>query len=213
MTPRISIVVNTCCLGPRSHEITGSCTPTPHVYRLFALGNFIIPAYIADPNIDEVIVVGEFADGEGYTYVPSPSTHFSCIDALAQRQAGFEASSGDIIIFTHDDHHLDFGFAAALRAMLPFPDDISVVLPQRRRRTFGGHNVLNNGRDQGYLGGHAVVMTRDAATRAPWRDVAQVHEWDKSHTALVAAAGLKARWLDDLWVWDVELGAAASGSL
>jgi hypothetical protein len=204
---KISVVVNTCCLGPRAHEITGSCSPTPHALRAFSLGNFILPFYEADSNIDEIIVVGEFVEGPGYTYVPSPSRHFSCVDALAQRQAGFEASTGDLIIFTHDDHMIDYTFAATLRAMQPFPEGVEVVLPQRRRRTFEGHTILNNGRDEGYISGHAVVMARAACEKAPWRDVDEIHQWDRSHTNLIARAGLGARWSDDLWVWDVEIGA------
>lgn len=210
-TPRISLVVNTCCLGPRAHEITGSCSPTPHALRAFMLGNAMLPFYVADVNIDEVIVAGEFVEGPGYTYVPCPSTFFSCIDALAQRQAGFEASSGDILIFMHDDHFLDYTFGARLRSMLPFPEGADVVLPQRRRRTYTDHVVLNNGSDQGYLGGHCVVMTREACRRARWDEVEKVHEWDKAHTHLVHLAGLGARWTDDLWCWDVEIGATQGG--
>lgn len=209
--PRISLIVNTCCLGPRAHEVTGSCSPTPHQVRSFALGCFMLPFYCADTNIDEVIVVGEFVEGPGYKYIHSPSTHFSCIDALAQRQAGFEAASGDVLVFTHDDHFLDYTFGARLRAMLPWPEGVEIVLPQRRRRTFSGHNILNSGRDEGYLGGHVVIMTRQACETVPWRDVDAVHEWDRAMTNLCVRRSVGARWTDDLWAWDVEIGATHEG--
>lgn len=203
---KLSVVVNTCCLGPRAHQVTGSCSPTPHAVRAFALGNFVLPFLCADANIDEVIVVGEFVEGPGYTYVPSPSTYFSCVDALAQRQAGFEASSGDWIVFMHDDHALDYSFSSMFRSMMPLPEGIEVILPQRRRRTFGGHKILNNGRDDGYVGGHCVILSRRACEAAPWSAVEKIHEWDRSHTHLIAKAGLKAAYSDDLVVWDVEIG-------
>lgn len=209
---KISVIVNTCCLGPRAHAVTGSCSPTPHAWRAFALGNFILPAYAADANIDEVIVAGEFVQGDGFTYAPSPSRFFSCVDALAQRDAGAKAANGDILIFTHDDHILEPGFAARLRAMLPLPDGVGVIVPQRRRRTFASWNVLNNGRDQGYIGGHVVVMTRAAAEAVPWSIVAEVHEWDKSHTQLLRDAGFGIRWLDDLAAYDIEIGVTHEGS-
>ena len=204
---RISLIVNTCCLGPRAHEITGSRSPTPHAFRAFMLGNAMLPFYRADVSFDEIIVVGEFVEGPGYKYVHSPSTHFSCIDALEQRQRGFEASTGDILIFTHDDHFLDYTFGARLKAMLPFPEGVEIVLPQRRRRTFEDYQILNNGRDNGYLGGHVVLGTRRAFEIVPWGDVEKVHEWDRAMTHLVATRGVEARWTEDLWAWDVELGA------
>ena len=203
---RLSVVINTCCLGPRAHEITGSWTFTPHALRAYSLGNFILPFYRADASIDEILVAGEFVEGEGYRYVPCPSTHFSCIDALAQRQAAFEAATGDVIVFHHDDHMIDYTFAAKLKTA--DMTKVDVILPERRRRTMGGHEVLNNGGKDGYISGHCVVMTREACEKAPWNAVQHVFEWDVSHTRLIAAAGLRALHTDLIWCWDVEVGGA-----
>src|SRR5690606_23637498 len=150
---------------PRASEVTGSCSPTPHALRAYALRQFILPRYLDDHLVSEVIVAGEWEDGEGYTYVHEPSRFFSCVDALAQRQAGFEAASGDLIVFTHDDHVLAGDFFAYL--VNGFSGD--AILPTRLKRLEGGREIaLPNGGEDGYVSGHAILMRRALVEAAPW---------------------------------------------
>ncbi|KKK49150.1 hypothetical protein LCGC14_3137930, partial [marine sediment metagenome] len=103
---KLSLVINSCARGSKAAE-TLSSGRQPHVQRAYALRNFILPAALADPTFDEVIVVGEWEPGNGYIYIEVPSVHFSCVDALAQRQAGFERSTGGWVVFQHDDHSMN----------------------------------------------------------------------------------------------------------
>ena len=125
----ISLVINTCANGPKAAE-TLSSGKQPHAQRAFVLRNFILPAALADPTFDEVIVVGEWEPGNGYIYIEVPSVHFSCVDALAQRQAGFERSRGTLIFFQHDDHMLE---------RMPFWDDAKGIIPPEFREP---HDVV-----------------------------------------------------------------------
>lgn len=197
---KISVVINTCALGPRAKEITGSRSTTPHAIRAYALRNFVIPRYVDDPWVSEVIVVGEWEEGEGYTYIHSPSRFFSCVDALDQRQAGFEASSGDLIAFTHDDHVL----ATDTFIRLPTSFEHDLVLPRRFKRTAEGEIQLPNGASEGYVSGHASLIKREMCERAPWGEVEKIHTWDLSHTKLLARE--KAKVVEGAKVYDIELG-------
>ena len=211
----ISLVINTCAGGPKAAD-TLSSGRQPHAHRSFALRNFILPAALADPTFDEVIVVGEWEPGNGYVYIEVPSVHFSCVDALAQRQAGFERSRGVIIFFQHDDHML---------ARMPFWDEAKntiipwakepqdVVVPSRytRLRNVNGER-LQNGKPQlgleiGYISGHCAIYRREVLEKCPWGNVDEVHTWDVAHTAQIRAAGFKIEWSDALRVYDCEAGA------
>lgn len=201
---KISLIINTCCRGPRAHEVTGSTTPTPHALRDYALTNFILPAYLASPDVDQVVVTGEYGAGAGYLSVWEPSTHFSCVDALAQRQKGADVASGDILIFTHDDHFFPPEQLANIRRLWRFLD-ADVVVPSRWMRNEKGDVRLNNGMPD-YVGGHAVMMTREAVKVAPWEDVLKVHVWDNDHTRLMREEGLRIREEEGIRVYDVEFG-------
>jgi hypothetical protein len=218
----ISLIINTCADRPDSNVLSHG--GQPYKQRAFALQNFILPAAIADPDIDEVIVVGEWHDGEGYTYVPKPSIHFSSDDAPHQRQAAFEVAKGDWLVFQHDDHMLenrsynwDSDFAKAVLRKL---DEPCVVIPQRRTRL---RNVagerLPNGEPRedpyypasmqpiGYISGHCAIYRREVLEQCPWANVPAIRTWDIAHTAQIREAGFNIHWSDSLRVWDVEAGS------
>ena len=79
----ISLCINTCCLeeGYPARSNAGQL----HKQRAYALRNFILPQYIADPYIDEIVVVGSFEEGDGFTYINSPSEHRTWRDCLKHR--------------------------------------------------------------------------------------------------------------------------------
>ena len=216
----ISLIINTCANGAKAAD-TLSSGRQPHAQRSFALRNFILPAALADPTFDEVIVAGEWEPGNGYVYIEVPSVHFSCVDALAQRQAGFERSCGSIIFFQHDDHML---------ARMPFWDEAEntiipwakepqdVVVPSRytRLRNVNGERLYNGepnnqggkhrgNRHSGYASGHCAIYRREVLERCPWGDVPEVFTWDIEHTGQIRDAGFNIEWSDALRVYDCEM--------
>lgn len=191
----ISAIVNTSALGPRAHEITGSRSPTPHAMRAYALRHFIIPSLVN--FCDEVFVVGEWEDGEGYTYIPVPSVNFNCTDALAQRHAGYLAAKGDLLLFQHDDH-----WVASLPSV-----EAPVVSPRRVTIRGGRIVTLANGHPD-YICGHVAMYRREVLNLCPWDAVPKVHTWDVEHTKMIHAAGFTPEY-DPSWVIeDVEYGAS-----
>lgn len=216
----ISLVLNTCAKGPKAAETKGSGGQT-HERRAFALRNFILPAAIADPTFSEVIVVGEWEPGNGYIYIEVPSERFSCVDALAQRQAGFERSTGGWIVFQHDDHYVGETWVSELYggliSSLGVPD---VIVPARytRLRDVNGERLFN-GEPQsnvdlftlGYISGHCAIYRREVLEHCAWGAVPKVFDWDVKHTAQIRDAGFKIEWTDALRCYDVESGSKPWG--
>jgi len=224
----ISLVLNTCALGERAKNVLSS-GKQPHEQRAFALRNFLLPAAIADPAFDEIIVVGEWEPGDGYTYIEVPSEHFSCVDALQQRQVGFEKSRGSIVIFQHDDHMLASDFGSRTKHSSWANHGIAatkfngIMVPARytRLRNVNGERLFNgehrlipgdassevNALFDGYISGHCAIYRREVLEACPWGDVPKQHTWDIAHTAQIRAAGFKIEWSDALRVYDVESGS------
>jgi hypothetical protein len=113
----ISVIVNTCCLGSNARSVLSS-GGIAYTERRQLLRDVLLPRLVGDPLVDEVIVVGEYEPGFGYEYVHSPSVAFNCTDALQQRQDGFDASNGEVVVFLHDDHLPCDGFFDALTRYL-----------------------------------------------------------------------------------------------
>lgn len=221
-----SLIVNTCCLGPKARETSNSQGRLKHSQREYALRTWILPDYVRDRHVDELIVAGEFEPPptDEFRYVHSPSTHFTCVDALAQRQAGFDVSSGDVVIVQHDDHWLDP--ASRLQFSDGWPSHFAaydVVVPARwtRLRILSGER-LNNGEawkplrgfegvaqepQTPYVSGHCAVFRRQVLVDVPWGRVPKVHTWDEKFTEQLLAAGVRILWTDSLRVYDVEFGS------
>lgn len=202
----VSVVVNTAALGPRADHVLGSDgrQRVTHAMRTYALRNFVLPTYVADKNIREVIVVGEWEPGPGYTYIHVPSVHFSSVDALHQRQVGFEASTGDWIIHSHDDHILDPEWASGLDTRA------DVLIPQRwtRLRCAEGER-LNNGdaSTEPYISGHCTIYKRAVLEQCPWAAVPAVRVWDIGHTRQIRTVGFNVARSDTMRAWDCEFGS------
>jgi len=206
--PFLSVCINTCALGPRAHETISATRAAVYAARRYALGNFILPALVHDPFIAEVIVVGEWTPGDGYTYVPCASRYFSSDDAVAQRQAAFEHSRGEFILFMHDDHILHPRTAREI--VSGAMDDIDILVLPRFARTMHGDIRKPNGGDASppYISGHAGVYRREILERVPWSAVPAIREWDQAQTMLMRGVGARVAWPSDApKVYDVEIGA------
>ncbi len=220
----ISLVINSCAMGEQARSVLSS-GKQPHEQRAFALRNFVLPAAIADPTFDEVIVCGEWEPGDGYTYIEVPSEHFSCVDALRQRQVGFERSRGDIVIFQHDDHFFDFRGvievgSAALQQFWHEPWDILIPARYTRLRNVNGEKLLN-GEPQsnvdlhtlGYISGHCAIYRREVLEACPWNEAPEQFTWDIAHTAQIRSClpSFNIEWSDALRVYDIEAGSRPWG--
>lgn len=204
----ISVIINSAALGERSRSVLSS-VGKPYGERAALLKEKILPKVVGVPGV-EVIVVGEYEAGEGYTYVPSPSVAFDATDALKQRTDGLAASHGDIVVFQHDDHVLDAAFFQYLQGRYGADDAWDVLVPARW--AYDGETVrLNNGSGDGYVMGHACVIRRAMAEKTPWSLVDKVFTWDVSHTLALRANGARIRFVDDLIVWDLEGRAPGYG--
>ena len=218
--------INTCANGTKAAE-TLSSGRQPHAQRSFALRNFILPAALADPTFDEVIVVGEWEPGNGYIYIEVPSVYFSCVDALAQRQAGFERSTNDWVMFQHDDHIIEnpivdydeitmldkLTFWTKIKADILIPSRYTRLRNVNGERLFNGEGTKYDGpvdnlhQRDGYISGHCAIYRREVLEKCPWGNVNEVHTWDVAHTAQIRAVGFKIEWSDALRVYDCEAGA------
>jgi len=198
---KLSVIINTCALEDNDTKSSGGKGPT-HAGRAYALRNFILPRYIADPLVDEIIVVGTWGFSEEYTYIPMPSVYKSCTDALLQRHAAAQAATGDILIFQHDDHM--FSSLDTMQDIF-LHVDTDVLSPARytRLRSVSGER-LNNGEQHGYISGHGTAYRREVIEQCPWGDVPPVFTWDIEHTKQIRAAGFNPVWSEDLQLWDCE---------
>ena len=206
----ITVIVNTAALGPKSAD-TLSSGKIPHRARIKILRDVLLPRLTAQPLVDEVIVAGEWHEpglGDRWRYVPCASEHYDCTDALAQRQAGAEASHSNLLVFLHDDHVPAEDFFLNLQAHWANRTDWDVLVPERRTFKDGAEVVLNNGRHQ-YIMGHACVMRREMWEAAPWTRVPKVHTWDMGHTIQVRDQLGQIKWVTDLIVYDAEAALGA----
>ena len=212
----ISVIINTCALERNTHSKTPQ--GVPYNSRAYALRNFILPRYIADPYISEIIVVGSWEEGEGYRYIHSPSKYFSAVDALEQRQIGFEVSRNNILVFQHDDHfiELDWNVYRDLDLGFSLSSGYDVVSPARytRLRNVSGER-LNGGEpgynqwstSEGHINGHCAIFSREVIEKCPWTSANKIFTWDISMTQNIKAAGFKIIWHESIKCWDVEMGS------
>lgn len=195
----LSVAIPTVAMGQTTRLSSGK---QPYAFREYLLKCFTLPALIADPLVDEIIVVGEFEDGQGYRYVFVPNVHHDNVhDALAQRQAGFEASTGDLVLYLADDHVTDrYTIANALK-YLAYGDVVSLARATRMRRVEG--EPLNSGGGR-YVNGHGALYRRDVLERVPWALAPRVFSYDVAHTAQLVAMGVPWVTAPDAVVWDCE---------
>ena len=202
MTERISVIVNTCANDPLAGSRSNPYRRSPYSHRADLLRTKILPAIISQEP-DELLVVGQWEEGEGWRYIHLPPTTRDRSEALRQREMGLRLSTSPILIFSHDDHMLGEGFIQTVRERYAGDDRWDLLVPRRIHHLTG--EELENGRKDGYMGGHVLVMRRRLCAQVPW-DVCVSEYWDVPMTSLWKEHG-EIWWVDDLVHLDVEVAA------
>ena len=194
---KISLIINTASMDPRVAQ--GS---NPWRSKLYGDRVSMVHKIVEEcQDFDEIIVAGVFEpSAEGvYTYVDITQQYGDRRDALLQREIGARHATGDILVFTHDDHLPKFGNK---RKWKTEPWDI--LVPKRIHGVTG--EELNNGREAGYMGGHTLCMKREAWAAIPWVTAIPPRSWDIPMTRIWKDAGLNIVWTDELVSVDLEAG-------
>lgn len=200
----IACVLNTSCLAAGA-DTQLSSGRVPYGRRAWLLRNVILPTYRWSGIFSEIVVVGEFEPGDGYTYVPAQSIYKNCADALWKRQAGFDALKHKVewTLFQHDDHLYD--------PTNPYPHTQTtahVLAPSRWTRARGQAEPLNDGSRDGYVNGHASLMRTNAVFPLfSWASIPPVFTWDVEVTMRLAELRLPWGYAPEIKVFDLEEGA------
>lgn len=198
---RISLIINTAAGDPYLVGRRNLYRQREYAERAEILRQIVAFSY----GFDEVIVAGippaiEYPLPVSIVNVPPRKRDRS--DALWQREIGARHASGDILVFTHDDHAPEPGFVERLRELDPQPMDL--IVPQRVHGLTGA--TLNNGKADGYMGGHLLVMGRALWAKVPWVTW-QTEWWDVPATRSWLDAGANLRFEDTLRHLDLEATA------
>lgn len=168
------------------------------------LDELVVPSIVAQ-GFDECVVVGNYHSGEGYRHLPVPKILGNTCDALIKRDVGLAATTSEYIVYISDDHKLDPFFCINLREIPLGRRTIGVPT----RITNRGPQVvyLNMGFQDGYCGGHGMVVHRTAIQEVPFT-VSPFHpNWDVIHTQMLTARGYELVRLPDCLIEDVEKGS------
>jgi len=194
---RTSLIINTSCGDPDAGHV-------PTRAALYADRYEYVKRIVSEfgPVCDELIIAGKLPEGEldGVDrYIEIVSGYGDRRDALLQREMGARVSTGDALIFTHDDH-LPRWTRQDCEGQWDLPWDI--LVPERRHAITD--ELLNNGRDQGYMGGHTLVMRRALWVAIPWTSVVPARCWDLPMTNVWRKNGATIAFSDILKSVDLE---------
>lgn len=153
-------------------------------------------------GFDEIIVAGNYkpdsAEPPRYTYLEVSPMYGDRRDALMQREMGARLSTGEVLVFTHDDHTPDF-----TKEDIP-EGDWGILVPKRVHGLTAGD--LPNGQEEGYMGGHTLLMRRHIWVSIPWLSVLPHRCWDLPMTQIWSQSNVKITFTDDISSTDLEAG-------
>ena len=203
---RTSFILNTHSLDPHARVYGNQWRSVAYAARALMARETLINA---SRQFDEVIVAGVYEEDKGrrkrWQYVHVPPRMRDTSDALWQREAGARHSTGDVLVFCHDDHAPTSGFVRTLRRNYwrthEQRESWDLLVPKRTHGETG--EVLESGAEDDYMGGHCLVMKRSLWARVPWTRVATAF-WDWSMTRMWREAGAQILHVDDLEHVDLE---------
>lgn len=201
---RHSLVINTACGDPLTAGKRNPYRSARYGERVELLRE-ILSAQRHRPWA-EVIVAGTFSGNlpeefpEVHWIALSPQRH-NRWDGLYQRDMGARFATGDTITFCHDDHLPSDDYAARLDDEM---EGVDILVPDRIHNETGAK--LNNGKADGYMGGHCYTMRRWIWAILPLT-TAPDEWWDIWLTPRWLELGAKMRYTSDLWHFDLEATA------
>ena len=134
-------------------------------------------------GFDEVIVVGDWCEGEGYRYLPVPTMTGTTLDALIKRDVGTLATDADILVYLADDHAINCSWFAKVCKEKARQQGWDVLVPTRwAQHPEQGMVRVPNGEEgiytQLYCAGHCGVFRRRVVTARPWTAQPHHRNWD-----------------------------------
>ena len=198
--PRVSIVINTACADPFSQDRGSPAHGLPYKRRIEILKDETIPR---SKDFDDIIVAGSYPESlprlfPHVRFVPVMGEKHDRWDALLQRETGARYASGGVIVFCHDDHAPGENLADICRAL---PPKVDILVPKRIHMKTG--QEINNGREEGYMGGHCYAMRRWILAEVPLT-TAPDEFWDIWLTPVWRKKGANIVWTDRACHYDCE---------
>jgi len=146
-------------------------------HREQLLTESVIPSVLAQ-KFSEVVVVGDYREGDGYRYLHVPPMLKNTVDALVKRDVGTAATTSPVVLYLCDDHAIVGDFRLTVDRWFE-QDETDVLVPSRfADHPRHGRIRINNGERDMYCGGHGGVFKREVIQSRPWS--AQPHHrlWD-----------------------------------
>lgn len=183
---------------------TIACVVIAGETRQDLLDEVVMPSVLGQ-DFNEVIVCGNYHSGKGYRHLPVPCITGTTNDALIKRDIGLMATTSEYVVYLSDDHRMDAFFCLALRDKPLGRRSIGVPT----RITNRGPNViyLNMGLQEGYCGGHGMVVHRSVIQEVPFTVAPHHPNWDVLHSKMLTARGYELVGLPDCLIEDVEKGS------
>jgi len=174
--------------------------------RMGTLCEKILPS-IENQGFDEVVVMGDATrfplQGVRY-YGVAPLTRTTG-DALVKRDVGALVTTSDLLVYLCDDHALDPQFLHDLKQILKETVDWDALAPERWSVKDDAPILLNMGASEGYIGGHACIIWREAVVQYPWTCGPYDRNYDLTGSLFRMAMGQRFRWAQGgLRIWDRE---------
>lgn len=201
---RTSLIINTASGDPYLQRRHNLYRRASYADRIAMLHEILLSA----DGFDEVIVVGqppaalEVDINLNVIVVSISPRKRDRSDALWAREVGARMSTGDLLVFTHDDHKPELGFSDKLRRLAREEPEVDLWIPRRVHGKTAAR--LNNGAKEGYMGGHTLAMKRWLWARVPWNKL-ETEFWDVPMTREWQRAGAVLRWTDELDHYDLEV--------
>jgi hypothetical protein len=175
--------------------------------RAELLATRILPSVLEDDGWDEVIVAGIIPISlveqfPNISFLHLPPVRNDRWDALAHREMAARHACGDLLVFCHDDHLPISG--KGLKDHDPYYD---ILVPRRAHGMTGV--TMNNGRAEGYMGGHCYVQRRWSWARLPLTSAPDEY-WDTVLTEAWKQMGASIVWTNKLVHYDLEATAGES---
>jgi hypothetical protein len=199
-SPKISLIINTACADSVVGKKASPAHNALYEARQEILRKETIPRA---KDFDEVIVAGVFPDEfrkefPRVRFVPVPPQKRDRWDALLQRDVGARFATGDVLVFCHDDHAPGETLPDLCRNLYP---EVDILVPKRIHLATG--EEINNGREQGYMGGHCYAMRRWIWAEVPLTSAPDEY-WDIYLTPVWQKAGARIVWTNRACHYDCE---------